>query len=375
MENFIGKPRASFIPIAQPELGKEEERLVLEGLRSGWVSSAGKFINEFEESFAAFCNTKYGISTSNGTTALHLCLAASGIGPGDEVLIPSLTFVATANAVSYTGAKPVFIDSEMETWNLDPEKIKEKINKRTKAIIPVHLYGHPANMGIILAIAKKYGLLVIEDAAEAHGALYKGRKVGSLGDAACFSFYGNKIITTGEGGMIVTGNRLFAEKVKVLRDHGMSKKRKFYHPKLGFNYRMTNLQAALGLGQMKRIDEFVERKITIAELYTKHLTPLSGRITLPPHASWAKSVYWMYSILIPNKGLKKRDNLIKELKKQGVDSRPFFFPLHSISRYKTAENLINATNLSKSGINLPSSFNLKETDIKYICHKIMDFLN
>lgn len=364
----------NFIPVAQPVLGREEEKLVLEGIRSGWVSSAGKFINEFEEVFAKFCDTKYGITTSNGTTALHLCLVAAEIGPGDEILIPSMTFVATANAVSYTGATPVFIDSEIETWNIDPDKIKEKINKKTRAIIPVHLYGHPADMGIISSIAKKYNLLVIEDAAEAHGALYKGRKVGSFSDAACFSFYGNKIITTGEGGMIVTKNKSFADKIKTLRDHGISKKRKFYHPKLGFNYRMTNLQAALGLGQMKRIDEFIEKKISIAGSYQKYLESLVPDIVLPPQAAWAKSVYWMYSILINKKGRQNRDNLIKYLKKNGIDSRPFFFPLHSTPRYKTQERLINAEVLGHTGLNLPSSVNLKESQIKFICQKIADFL-
>lgn len=360
----------NFIPIAQPVFGKREEKLVLEGIRSGWVSSAGKFISQFEKSFADFCHSKHGVATSSGTTALHLCLVTLGIGPGDEVLIPSMTFVATANAVSYTGATPVFIDSEMETWNLDPEKIKEKINKRTRAIIPVHLYGHPANMGIITAIGKKYGLFIIEDAAEAHGALYKGKVVGSIGDAACFSFYGNKIITTGEGGMVVTHSKAFAEKVRLLRDHGTSKKRKFYHPKMGFNYRMTNLQAALGLAQMERIDEFIEKKIFIARTYEKYLKPLIPDIVLQPQASWAKSVFWMYSILIQKRGKKNRDYLINSLRKSKIDSRPFFFPLHATPRYKTAEKLPNANLLGQTGINLPSSFNLSEQQIQFICEKI-----
>ena len=203
------------IPVAEPFIGKEEEELVLAGLRSGWVSSVGKYIHQFEREFASYCNVKYGITTSNGTTALHLALVALNIGPGDEVIVPSMTFIATANAVTYTGAKPVFIDSELETWNIDPEKIKAKINKRTKAIIPVHLYGHPANMGLILTIARKYNLSVLEDAAEAHGALYKQKKVGSLGEMGCFSFYGNKIITTGEGGMITTNNKVLADKIKM----------------------------------------------------------------------------------------------------------------------------------------------------------------
>lgn len=358
------------IPVAEPVIGKEEEELVLDGLRSGWVSSLGKYIHQFEEEFANFCNTKYGVSVSNGTAALHLSLAAAGIGPGDEVIVPSMTFVATANAVVYTGAKPVFVDSELESWNIDPEKIKEKINRRTRAIIPVHLYGHPANMGQILAIARKYSLLVIEDAAEAHGALYKEKKVGGLGDAACFSFFGNKIITTGEGGMITTNNKSFLQKIKFLRDHGASKRRPYYHSRLGFNYRMTNLQAALGLAQLRKINKLLDTKRTIANIYGKYLLPLVPEIKLHPEARWAKNVFWMYSILIPKKGKRNRDFLAKELKKKGIDSRPFFFPIHKMPGYKTGEHLPVADFLASSGLNLPSSPNLTEEQVKFICDTI-----
>lgn len=369
------------IPVAEPTIGKEEERLVLDTLRSGWVSSIGKYIDEFEKEFARFCGVKYAISTTNGTAALHLALVAAGIGPGDEVIVPSLTFVATANTVSYTGAKPVFVDSELETWNIDPEKIKEKINRRTRAIIPVHLYGHPTNMSPILTIARKYNLLVIEDAAESHGALYKGKMTGSLGNAGCFSFFGNKIITTGEGGMITTNNKAFVETVRIFRDHGSSRKRRYYHPKLGFNYRMTNLQAALGLAQLKKAKKIIDKKREIAKLYEKYLSPLVPEIILQPEAKWAKSVFWMYSILIPKNGRKNRDWLSRELKKGGIDSRPFFFPIHRLPRYKqslssnkTGEHLPNADFLASSGINLPSSVNLDKEKIKLICDTITDVL-
>lgn len=359
------------IPIAEPVIGKEEEKLVLDGLRSGWVSSIGKYINKFEKGFASFCNTKYAVSASNGTAALHLSLVAAGIGPGDEVIVPTLTFVATANAVVYTGATPIFVDCEKETWNIDPEKIKEKINRRTRAIIPVHLYGHPANMGAILAIARKYGLLVIEDAAEAHGAEYRDKKVGSLGDMACFSFFGNKIITTGEGGMITTNNKILAEKLRMLRDHGASKRRRYYHPSLGFNYRMTNLQAAMGLAQLRKIKNILDQKRRIAQLYARNLKELEGEITLHPEAKWAKNVFWMYSILLPKKGKKNRDYLMKQLKKKGVDSRPFFFPIHHHQRYKTGESYPVADFLAHSGLNLPSSVNLEDSQIRFICDKII----
>src|SRR3989344_1768125 len=359
-------------PIAQPIIGKEEEKLVLKGLRSGWVSSIGEYLLEFENKFSKFCSTKYGITTSNGTTALHLALVAADIGPGDEVIVPSMTFVATANSVSYTGAKPIFVDSEMESWNIDPEKIKEKINSRTKAIMPVHLYGHPAEMGLINSIAKKYGLLLIEDAAEAHGAMYKNKKVGSMSDMACFFFYGDKIITTGEGGMVVTSNNVLAKKLKILRDHGISGRRKYYHPHLGFNYRMTNLQAALGVAQLKKIDSIIEKKRQIAGWYKKYLEPVVPEIILQPEAKWAKNVFWMFSILAPKKGKKNRDYLIKELKKKGVDSRPFFFPLNRLPRYKTEESHPVAEFLGASGLNLPSSTDLTEDKIVFISKKVIE---
>jgi len=362
------------IPIAEPVIGEEEKALVLEGLASGWISSIGKYIKEFEENFAEYCQVKYGITTSNGTTALHLAVIAADIGPGDEVIIPSLTFVATANAVKYVGGKPIFVDSEMDTWNIDPEKVKEKITRRTKAIIPVHLYGHPVNMEIILSIARKYGIKIIEDAAESHGAEYRGRKVGGLGDMACFSFFGNKIITTGEGGMIVTNNKSLAEKIRMLRDHGMSKRRKYYYPKIGFNYRMTNLQAALGVAQLRKIDFILQRKKEIAFSYNKHLRFLVPDVILPPEKSWAKNVFWMYSLTLNNKKGIKRDVLMKRLKEKGIDSRPFFFPIHKLPQYRSGENLPVAEFLAENGLNLPSSINLSDEKIKYICDTIISTL-
>ncbi|MBP9759339.1 DegT/DnrJ/EryC1/StrS aminotransferase family protein [Candidatus Dojkabacteria bacterium] len=363
-----------FIPIAEPIIGREELDLVTKTLKSGWISSIGENISKFEETFSKYCGAKYGVATSNGTAALHLCLVSAGIGPGDEVIVPSMTFIATANAVVYTGAKPIFVDSEIETGNIDPDKIESKINKNTKAIIAVHLYGHPANMGLVRFIAHKHKLLVFEDAAEAHGAKYKGKTVGGLSNASCFSFYGNKIITTGEGGMIVTNNKAFANKARALRDHGVSLKRKYYYPWLGFNYRMTNIQAAIGLAQFNKIDEIIERKREISKIYRKYLATLVPRITLSNEAEWARSVFWMNSILVPPKGKVNRDFLISELKKQGIDSRPFFFPIHKYSRFGKPEKLPVAEYLARTGINLPSSSNLNEDTIKYICNNIINIL-
>lgn len=362
------------IPIAEPLLGQAEIDLVTDTIKSGWISSQGAYIEEFEKKFSHFCGAKYGIATSNGTTAIHLALAALGIGPGDEVIVPAMTFVATANPVSYTGATPIFVDSEFDTWNIDPEKIKEKITRNTKAIIPVHLYGHPANMKEIVNIAGKYGLYIVEDAAEAHGALCNGKRVGSIGDAGCFSFFANKVITTGEGGMIVTNNHELVKKARILRDHGASKRRKYHHPWLGYNYRLTNIQAALGVAQFNRIESILARKRQIAALYKKQLKKLVPLITLPPEEKWAKNIYWMYSILINGKGKKGRTYLMKELKRRGVETRPFFFPIHRLKRFGYQDHLPVAEYLGNTGINLPSSATVTDEQVKYISNQIIEVL-
>lgn len=358
-----------FIPVAEPELKGKELEYVVRCIETGWVSSMGEFVEKFEEEFAKFCQAKYAVSTANGTVALHLALAGLGIGPKDEVIVPSLTFVATANAVVYTGAKPVFADSEAETWNIDPAEIEKKITKRTRAIIPVHLYGHPANMGPIIELAGKYNLYVIEDAAEAHGAEYKERKVGGIGKVGCFSFYGNKIITTGEGGMVVTNDKKLAERMRFLKDHAMSKERRYYHPEIGFNYRLTNIQAALGVAQLERVDNFIERKRKIASYYNELLTGTPG-IVLPPEENWAKNVYWMYSVLVTENSKLTRDELAKRLKEQGIDSRPFFYPIHKMPPYDKGERLPVAERLSQQGINLPSSVKLSRTDVERVAEAI-----
>ena len=359
-----------YFPVAEPKFGEAELRYVSECILTGWVSSAGKFVTKFEEQFAEFCGTKYGISSSSGTTALHLSLLALGIGPGDEVIVPSFTFISTANAVTFTGAKPVFVDSEPSTWNINPVEIKKAVTAKTKAIIPVHVYGHPANMDPILDIAREYNLAVVEDAAEAHGALYKGKKVGSLGNMGMFSFYGNKIITTGEGGMIVTDNEDLAEKVRVLRDHGMDPKRRYWHSVLGYNYRMTNIQAALGVGQMERIDQIVEQKRRNAALYAKGLQDILG-IILPPEAIWAKNIYWLYSILVDEEefGMSSKE-LGEQLKERGIETRPLFPPVHQQPIYNTGQNLLVCEKLSRCGLSLPSSVNLNGDWIERITNEI-----
>lgn len=363
------------IPVAEPKLGKKELEYVTDCILSGWISSSGEYIKKFESGFADYCNCSYGVATSNGTTALHLALLALGIGPGDEVLVPDLTFIATANAVTYTGAKPVFVDIESDTWNIDPKELVPKINRNTKGIIAVHLYGHPADMDPLLEIAKKNNIWIIEDAAEAHGAEYKGRKVGGIGDIGVFSFYGNKIITTGEGGMVVTNSLDIAERVQILRDHGMDKNHRYWHPYLGYNYRMTNMQAAVGLAQLERIDEILEKKIAIADEYNR-LLGQNPFITVPPRKEYAKNVYWMYSILLQGDFGEKRDELMDYLGKYGIDTRPFFPPLHQQPIYQNkCEDLIISNDVSKRGLNLPSSPNINSGDIQHISTKILDYLN
>lgn len=356
------------IPVAEPLLGEEELNNVIEAVKSGWISSKGKFVEEFESKFARYCNRKYGIATSNGTVALHLALTVLDIKKGDEVIVPNLTFIAVANSVFNCNAKPVFVDSHPEYWCIDPERIEEKITPRTKAIIPVHLYGHPCDMDSIMDIAEDHDLYVIEDAAEAHGAEYKGIKVGSFGDISCFSFYGNKIITTGEGGMCLTNNEELVEKMETLRNHGMDPNKRYWHEFIGFNYKMTNLQAAIGAAQLNKLDEFIRKKRQIAKFYSKGLEDLAEKelVKLHPEMQWAKCIYWMYCILIEDKFGVSRDHLMEKLEEKRIETRPFFYPINVMPPYKDDEKFPFTEEISRKGINLPSGVNLTEGDISKI---------
>ncbi len=365
----------TFVPVAAPDLGGNEKKYLDECISSSWISSKGRFLDLFEEKFARFTGSKYAVSASNGTVALHLVLAAMGIQAGDEVIVPDLTFVASANAVLYTGAKVVLADVEKETWNIDAEQIEKHITGRTKAIMPVHLYGHPADLCKIMLLAQKFKIKVIEDAAEAHGAQIKmgsWRRVGGIGNAGVFSFYGNKIITTGEGGMIVTNDKKLADKMRLLRDHGQKPDRRYYHEVIGFNYRMTNMQAAVGSAQLERVEKFIKRKIQIALYYKTHLSGIAG-ITLAPAKAWAKSVYWMYSVLIDEPYKLTRDELIEALKKQNIETRPFFYPIHVMPPYKLSEDFPNSSYLSSHGINLPSGVLLTDNWLKRVVSVIKKY--
>jgi perosamine synthetase len=360
------------IPVAAPSLIGNEREYVNDCMKSGWISSAGKYVELFETGFAEFCGVRHAVACCNGTVALHLALAAFGVQPGDEVIVPTLTFVATPNAVTYCGATPVFVDSETETWNLDPVQVEAKITPRTKGIIAVHLYGHPAQMKKLREIANRRGLFLLEDAAEAHGALCDGRKVGSIGDAAAFSFYANKIITTGEGGMVVTNDDALAEKIRLLRGQGMDPTRRYWHPIIGYNYRMMNLAAAIGVAQLEKIDEQLAARIKIARAYQERLHKTPG-ILAQTEQPWAQHAYWMYSVVFEPDLWESRDQIIEKLSEQGVETRPVFYPAHTFPpyiKYSDGEAFPVAENLSACGISLPTWMGLTENEIDYVCRAL-----
>ncbi len=361
-------------PIAKPDLSGNELKYVSKAVADGWVSSKGKFITDFESNFSQYVGRDFGVSTSNGTTALHLAIRALGIGKGDKVIVPDLTFAAPANAVLYEGAVPVFIDSSADYWNIDPDLIEEKIDNRTRAIIAVHLYGHSCDMDPIMKIAEKNNLMVIEDCAEAPGAKYKGRQVGTFGVVSCYSFYGNKIITTGEGGMCLSNDENLAMRMRILRDHGMSAEKRYWHDEVGYNYRMTNLQAALGVAQLQRMPEFIEKRRDIASWYGGFLSKKAG-ITNHPEMPWSTNAYWLYSILVKERGENERDDLMTKLKRDGVESRPFFYPLDTMPPYQNfvdSQTFTVSADLSSRGMNLPTYTGLNKEDIRYICNKILE---
>ena len=365
-------PTNHLIPISKPSITSLEVEYVNDALASGWVSSQGKYLDTFEKAFAAYCGTRYAIAVANGTVGLHLALTSLGIGANDEVIVPDLTFIATANAVRYTGANVVFADVDPKTLCIDSSLLPALITKRTKAILPVHLYGHPCEMNAINAIARNFGLFVVEDAAEAHGAELNGKKVGSFGTAGIFSFYGNKIMTTGEGGMITTDNEDFFNQARLLRDHAMKADQKYWHEKVGYNYRMTNLQAALGLAQLKRIDELIAKKRLIFTWYKKTLGTIPT-VRLNFSATHVRNVYWMVCLETEGMTLELRDIFIRKLKACGIESRPYFYPVSNMPMYSRANTPV-AHEVYVKGINLPSFYDLEEGEVQYICDTIVDIL-
>ncbi|MBS1680691.1 MAG: DegT/DnrJ/EryC1/StrS family aminotransferase [Bacteroidetes bacterium] len=362
------------IPISQPSITRKEIDYVTDAVKSTWISSLGKYIDQFEAEFAKFCGTEYAIAVSNGTVAIHLALIGNRIGPDDEVIIPNLTFVATANAVLHAGAKPVIVDIDPYNWCIDPASIEKAITPKTKAIMPVHLYGHPADMKRILEIADQHKLIVIEDAAEAHGAKAYGKTVGGWGKCATFSFYGNKNLTTGEGGMITTNDKELNARCRYLRDHAMSKEKRYWHTEVGFNYRMTNIQAALGCAQLERISELMLKRQQLFNWYQRELKDVKG-VGLNRTSEWATNSYWLICMYYSEWNENERDQFIAKLKSKGVDSRPFFYPLSMMPYLNQQVNTSVTMNTYVKGINLPTYFDLKEKEVEIVCREIKAILN
>lgn len=369
------------VSVCRPWLPGKEKEYVANTLETNWISSSGEYITRFEEGFAKFCNVKYGVSCSSGFGALHLACAALDLKEGDEVIVPTFTMAATINAVILTGAKPVFVDADRETYCIDVNKIEEKITSKTKAIIPVHIYGHPCDMDPIIELSKKHNLYVIEDAAEAHGAEYKGRKCGSMGTISCFSFYANKVLTTGEGGMCLTNNPELAEKMKRLRNHAFDLPR-FIHKEIGFNYRLTNVQAAIGTAQVENADMLVEARRNIGLKYNKLLSNVKGLI-LPIEKPYAKNVYWMYAVLLTDEISLSKEEVMQKLKEKGIDTRSFFIPMHKQPVYynKTIKNSPDcsgqfpiAEKIGSRGFYLPSSSDLTDEEINRVVSSLKEII-
>jgi perosamine synthetase len=375
------------IPVSEPRLGGRELEYVEECLQTGWVSSAGRFIGAFEASWAAYCGRAHGVAVANGTVALQLAVAALDLAPGDEVIIPTFTIMSCATAVVFAGGIPVLVDADPATWCMDVGQVGEKVTSRTRAIMPVHIYGHPVDMDPLLHIAERHGLAVIEDAAEAHGAEYRSargprpgwRRCGSFGDLSCFSFYANKLVTTGEGGMVLTDDANLAEKARLLRNLAFRPERRFLHEELGYNFRMTNVQAAIGLGQVESIDSTVARKREIGQRYTEVLTGQGG-IQLPVELDWARSVWWMYGIVVDEATGLDAAGLAARLEQRGVETRPFFVGMHEQPALRrrgwfTGEGYPVADRLARQGLYLPSGVGLTDGQIDEVCAAVRSSLS
>ena len=364
------------LPLVEPSLGGNELKYVTECIKTNWISSQGAFVNRFESEFAAYHGISEAIAVSNGTTALHLALVAMGVGEGDEVIVPSLTFGATANAVIHAGATPVFADVLEGDWTIDPEDVRGKLTNRTKAILPVHLYGVPAQMDLLVDIADEHGLIVLEDCAESLGARFKGALSGTFGLASAFSFFANKTITTGEGGMILTSDEALADRIRLLRDHGMRKERRYWHEEAGYNYRITNMQSAVGCAQMERLDDFLEHRKKLGAIYREGLGKLPG-IRLQEIGPDRTSSFWLFSVVLGEEVAYTRDELMQELLKEGIESRPVFYPLHVQPAYRKFEagDCPVSDRISSRGISLPTSNHMGLEEAERVCKAVASILS
>jgi perosamine synthetase len=357
-------------PVYQPSLTGNEKKYVNECIDSTWISSKGIFISRFEEGFARFINVRHAATVSNGTVALHLALMALGIGPGDEVIVPTLTYIASVNAIVYTGATPVFVDSLADTWQMDPDDVVKKLTPKTRAVIAVHLYGHPCDLHSLRTICNDRGLFLVEDCAESIGSKYKDRQTGTFGDISTFSFFGNKTITTGEGGMVITNDETLHDRAVHFKGQGLAKHRQYWHDVVGYNYRMTNICAAIGLAQLEQVQTFIDRKIAIANLYRDGLKD-SGILFHEQHAD-VLHTYWMCSILVQQPA--DRDPLREHLAAHGIETRPLFYPVHTMPMYSNKyQRHPVAESLGWRGINLPSYPSLTNDDVAFIVEKIVEY--
>jgi perosamine synthetase len=375
------------IPVNEPSIGEKEIEYVLDCLHTGWISSAGKYLESFEQAWASYCGMRYGIAVSNGTTALQVAVACLGLQPGDEVILPTFTIISCAQAVTYNGGIPVLVDSEPRTWCMDVNQVAAKITPHTRAIMPVHIYGHPVDMDPVISLAKQHGLRIIEDAAEAHGAEYlsgKGtpdevwRRCGSLGDISVFSFYANKLVTTGEGGMVLTNDPKVAEQARSLRNLCFHRERRFYHTELGHNFRLTNLQAAIGLAQIERMPETILKKRWMGETYTRRLKHIPT-VQLPVEEPWARQVYWMYGLVLDESTDLNAVEFARRLLAEGIETRPFFLGMHEQPVF-TNQGLFKdekypvAERIARQGLYLPSGLTLTEAQVDEVCQAIEKIL-
>lgn len=366
--------RTSMIPISKVCLAGNERKYVLDAIDSTWVSSKGRYIDEFERLFAAYVGTRHAVCVSNGSCALMLALKAARIQPGDEVIVPSLTFAASVNAIIHVGAIPVLVDSEEDHWNIDPDQIRLAITEKTRAIMPVHLYGHPCNMREIIDISSRYDIQVIEDAAEAQGARCLGKMVGALGYIGCFSFFGNKIMTTGEGGMCVTDDDRLNKLMRQLRDHGMSVEKRYWHETIGYNFRMTNVNAAIGVAQMEGVERFLKRRAALASMYEEGVSSIPG-LRVYDVSPYGSKIDWLQCVFVEEGYPLGRDDLIAKLKAYNIDSRPTFYPVHDMPPYRkcrTVGDMPHSRAFGRSGINLPLYPSLNDEDVQYVIEVLRD---
>ena len=357
------------ISVSMPDLTDRERGYLIEAFDSSWISSTGSFVSRFETEFAKFVGVDHAISCVNGTCALHLALSSLGVGPGDEVILPALTYVATANAVAYVGAEPVFADCDPQTWNIDPASVTRLLTNRTRAVIPVHLFGEPADLTALRDLAKRHGLALVEDAAEAHGAVHAGKRVGSRGDVGVFSFYGNKILSTGEGGMVCTNREALAVRVRKLRGQGVDPNRHYWFDEIGFNYRMTNLACAIGLGQVERFEELHRARETVRTWYDELLDTGDLPLIRQGHPAESSPVLWIYGVVLEPGVEPGRDELRRRLSDAGIETRPFFHALNTLPMYRHCRNdgacRISQT-LGERGIMLPTHSRLAREDVEYV---------